>query len=463
MTTVDSGNWLLSAVSAVAPEGGSPWGTALMGVLFFIGVAMVGTAMATEKDRSWLPLTIMAAYLVKLMGSTARFLVLELVYGGKGDASGYHGAGLKLSAIWRSFAVPTIERTGTEVVDAITGLLYIPYQPSKLGGFFLFATLAFLGQLLLYAAFRHSLPTGYAKWYAVFIFFWPTVVYWPSSIGKESLMLLMIGITSYGAARLLSRYNLLWGIPIVLGLAGAGIIRLHISLLLAGSIVVALLIAKAPAVPGAQARRVAIVALMGVGLVPLVFLTGQSFGVDLTAGVSLETASDEVGNVLAGVESQTSKGGSEVSGESVGGLADIPEALLRVAFRPLPNEATNAQLLVASLEGTLLLGLVLWRLPWILRNMLRIRRYPYAVYSAVFTGGFIFAFSSVLNLGILARQRSQMMPFLLALLVVLGSRHAEDPVDVTEPDGLPRPDGSALAGSPSPVESHALSGGRGKS
>jgi hypothetical protein len=426
-------------------------GTVTLVMLFFVVVAVAGTAMATEKDRGWLPLTVAAAYLVKLVGSTARYWVLEVVYGGKGDATGYHGAGLRLSDTWRSFEVPTIERTGTEVVDAITGLLYIPYQPSKLGGFFLFATLAFLGQLLLYAAFRYSFPSRHLKWYAFFIFFWPTIVYWPSSIGKESLMLLMIGITSYGAARLLTGYNPLWIGVVALGLAGAGIVRLHISLLLAGSIVAALLFAKAPSVPGAQARRIGMVGLAGVGLALVASLTAQSFGVDLTTAVSLETASDEVGEVLAGVESQTSKGGSAVSGEAVGGIADVPEALLRVLFRPLPYEATNAQLLVASLEGALLLGLVLWRLPWILRNLLRIRRYPYAVYSAVFTGGFIFAFSSVLNLGILSRQRSQMMPFFLALLVALGSRHPEDPVETSETDRLPRPREQAVAGVSSPL------------
>jgi hypothetical protein len=44
------------------------------------------------------------------------------------------------------------------------------------------------------------------------------------------------------------------------------------------------------------------------------------------------------------------------------------------------------------------------------------------VYSLVYTAGFIYAFSAMVNLGILARQRSQVMPFFLAFLADMGIR-----------------------------------------
>jgi hypothetical protein len=42
------------------------------------------------------------------------------------------------------------------------------------------------------------------------------------------------------------------------------------------------------------------------------------------------------------------------------------------------------------------------------------------MYAFVFTMGFVIAFSSFNNFGLLARQRSQVMPFLLVVIISLG-------------------------------------------
>ena len=50
--------------------------------------------------------------------------------------------------------------------------------------------------------------------------------------------------------------------------------------------------------------------------------------------------------------------------------------------------------------------------------------------SATFTFGFVIAFSTIFNLGILSRQRAQVLPFLLAVVVAMGwdERRAAEPV-----------------------------------
>ena len=53
------------------------------------------------------------------------------------------------------------------------------------------------------------------------------------------------------------------------------------------------------------------------------------------------------------------------------------------------------------------------------RNKRMLREKPYLMMCFFYTGGFIIAFSAILNLGILARQRVQMLPMFLALLVAL--------------------------------------------
>jgi hypothetical protein len=59
------------------------------------------------------------------------------------------------------------------------------------------------------------------------------------------------------------------------------------------------------------------------------------------------------------------------------------------------------------------------------RNAGLLRRTPYLMFSLLYVIGFVVIFSPVLNLGILARQRTQMLPMLLALVVGLGWAHSD--------------------------------------
>ena len=54
--------------------------------------------------------------------------------------------------------------------------------------------MAFAGCWLFYRAFQIAVPDGDHYRYAKLIFLWPSLLYWPSSIGKDSWMLLTIAI-----------------------------------------------------------------------------------------------------------------------------------------------------------------------------------------------------------------------------------------------------------------------------
>lgn len=376
----------------------------------------------TAYDPAWLPNVLILGWVVKLLASAGRYAALEVLYGGSGDATGYHNFGTRYAPLWRSLQPPALG-TGTEFVQAITGLIYSPYVPTKLGGFFLFATIAFLGQLLLFSAFRRAFPTPAVKWYALLICFFPNIVYWPSSIGKESLMLVFIGLSAYASVRLFLDYRFRWFVVLVVGLAGAGVIRSHIALLIALSVTIAVVAGRAPEDGVLRARRwgavvVLVVFAAGVGRYAL-----EDFNIDVSSGINDTLIEEELDPIFAGVEQQTDRGGSAVEGSAIRSPADVPEAVVRVVFRPLPSDAHNVQALVSALlEGTFLLVLVIWRTPAIVRNLVHRWREPYILFSLAYTGGFIFGHSAVLNLGIIARQRSQAIPFILALLVALGSR-----------------------------------------
>ena len=51
----------------------------------------------------------------------------------------------------------------------------------------------------------------------------------------------------------------------------------------------------------------------------------------------------------------------------------------------------------------------------------------------LFVIGFVIVFSAIFNLGILARQRTQALPFLLALIVGMGWEPETEPDDTVEP------------------------------
>lgn len=387
-----------------------------------VPVCLLARHMATDLDRTWLPTMIVAGWIAKMLFSAGRHWALQVLYRGVGDATGYHGAGERLAVEFRALDIPEFA-TGTQFIDWITGLLYVPYIPTKLGGFFLYATLAFFGQVLLYAAFRRAFPSERLKWYAALIFFFANLLYWPSSIGKDALMVLFIGIAAYGAVRLFADYRPRWLPVIAIGVAGSGVIRSHIGLLLVGAIGIAIAVGRRPKLKEANFRR--IVSLAGLALVAAgaIQYAIADFGIDLSGGINETLLEEELDPVFAGVEKQTDKGGSAVEGGAIRSIVDIPEGVIRVIFRPLITDAHNAQALANSIvEGTFLLALFIWRGPAIVRNFRHKWRDPYMLFSLVYVAGFVFGHSAVLNLAIMARQRSQAIPFVIVILVELGAK-----------------------------------------
>ncbi len=427
-----AGLWLAIAVAATAfgigfGTGTIDAGTALLVLVLAIPVTVVAVQAAGDTDRQWLPWVILAGWATKLVGSTVRYLVLVDLYEGSGDAVGYHNRGLVYADTWRSLQIPdlTVGSAGTTFVSKATALLYAPHEPSLLGGFYLFATIAFFGQVLLYLAYRRALPDRRLGWYAAAVFFLPSLLFWPSSIGKDSLMLFFIGIVAYGTARLLSQYRIRWVLLIGAGLLGTASIRSHIAALFGVAVAAAVLLGRAPEVRAARTRRLVLMTAAAAGVAVLLTFASASLGVDLSG--------DDLDPFLADLERRTQQGGSAVEGEAVLSLTALPAGALRVLYRPLINEVVNVQTLVSAAEGTALLVLTLWRLPRIAIEVRQIRRNPYLAFSLTAVAGFVVGFSAVFNLGILARQRIQALPLLLVVIVAMGWKEKTPPTSEAAP------------------------------
>lgn len=417
---------------AVASGSYDLWGGLLIApVLALLSLPLLRRLGRRDGDP-WIQNLLGAALVVKLLGALIRYAVTFNVLG-SADADAYHDAGRELAQGFRAwqFSGPVFqehvpELVGTAFIRLVTGVVYTVTGPTKLGGFVVFSWLGFWGLYLFYRAFRIAVPGGNYRLYAVLVFFLPSLVFWPSSIGKEAWMQLTIGVCAYGAALIFTQHR--GGFPVLaLGLWGAAMVRPHIALIAIVAVGAGYALRQprraASGVPG-LGRLLGIVVLLLIGAA-VVGQTESFFGVDASGRSAVD-------QVLERAETQTGQGGSEFENARPSSPVEFPVAVVTVLFRPFLFEAAGSVTrLIASLEGTVVLFLFVLvprRLLAIPRQVLRV---PYAAFAATFSLLFIYGFSTVGNFGILVRQRTQVFPMLLVLAALPMGKGAQSETATT--------------------------------
>lgn len=413
--------FLVVLLGALIGVGASGVGVVILAVLGTVLFAGLGWWMRRPADANWLPRWVMLGFLAKIGGTVARYYVLVVLYDSGGDAVRYHRAAESITGLWSQGIDPLIfEGTGgfgTKVTELVTAGLYSVFTPDLLGGFMMFAIIAFMGQLLVYAAYRRWAPPHTLKPYAILIFLLPTYAFWPSSVGKDALILLGMGASAYMAARALQAYELKWLLGLGVSVLAVGVIRIHVATLFVASLVVTTLVSRSrsDASKAVNFRRLVVSGTLAGAIVLGIGLFPDTLGVDLS---STEAADDFAADVLR----RTTKGGTVLSGDPVSSPTDIPGALALALFRPYAFEATELQHYFAALETTAILLLTIWLAPSAIRNWRAWRTNAYVVFCTAYTFAFSIAFSVVRNAGIVARQRGQVLAFFLAVILILGWR-----------------------------------------
>jgi hypothetical protein len=403
----------------------SAWMALLLApVLILVTLPAFRRQAARERDASLFRLLTWALAL-KLLAALLRFYVAFGLYGGTADAAAYHSWGIDISVNLRSLVFETglPNFQDTQFIRLLTGVVYSLVGPTQLGGFLIFSWLGFLGLFLLYRAFTIAVPEGRPRTFARLVFFFPSMLFWPSSIGKEAWMIFAIGLVSFGIAQVLTDNVRRTLVPLLTGTAMAAVVRPHIAALIGLGAVTAYLLKPmdhrrqreiAPVIKGA------VLVLMTFGALLLVQRTDEFLR---QAGVRGQGVRD----TLQETSFRTQQGGSGFSPSLMDSPARAPIALVTVLFRPLLTEAGNLQAALAALEGTVLLAWVCWRWRWILTAVKSVRRQPYVAMAIAYMGVFVLAFSSIANFGILARQRVQVLPFLFVLLAIPPREGGNDP------------------------------------
>ncbi len=400
-------------------------------ILVAVSLPLLRFGLRKETD-SRIAKLVVVALLAKIFGAVARYALTFELYG-RADADAYHDSGAALArAFWdgnlnQVMEIHAPKLSGTPFINIVTGFFYVGTGPTKLGGFLIFSWLSFLGLFLFYKAIVIGFPEANRFRYAVLVFFLPSLVYWPSSLGKEAWICFALGVTTYGVALILRHQPL--GYPVAgLGLLGTAMPRPHITALCAVSLLVAYMLRRKAwreSKLGPVGKVVGIVVLVGVGAF-VATSAASFFKLD-------EVHQGSVTEVLDYAGKQSGQGGSEFEAARVKSPAEFPGAALAVLFRPYPWEVSSAQGLLSSIEGMLLLVLFGATASRLLRLPALMFRVPYVAYCVSYTAMFIIAFSSIGNFGIMTRQRTQVMPFLLVLLAIpLEPRREPEPTPTLE-------------------------------
>jgi hypothetical protein len=347
-------------------------------------------------------------------GLFLRFASSYFRWQGAADAIGYHNAGVRLSRSFRQlqFGVDTgREIPGTGSVRWLSGLVSVATGTEVFAKFLVFTVFAFLGTMLFYAAFRRGVPDGDRKRYALLLFLWPSFAYWPSSIGKESVLVLSLGFVAYGAANTFN--NRAGGLlALAAGLFGVVMVRPHVGMIALVAVITAYVFVR-----GTGGSRV--LSVTKLVIITLLLIGGSIIATRTAEFLNLENlGTDAVAQAREGTQEQTSQGGGAFEPVRADNPVRFPGAIATVLFRPFPFEANTNNATLTGIEGTLLIALLalswrrLARLPKLLLST------PYVAFSAAMVLVFCYAFSVIGNFGILARQRAQLLPFLFVFLAL---------------------------------------------
>jgi hypothetical protein len=104
-----------------------------------------------------------------------------------------------------------------------------------------------------------------------------------------------------------------------------------------------------------------------------------------------------------------------------------PRDIYTVMFDPLPITAHGKSELFAGLENMVILVLILSSLRQLRCVVRACRLRPYVLLCVIYSALFMYAFAALGNLGLIYRERTLLLPFLLVLLAIPVSKKGSPP------------------------------------
>jgi len=396
-------------------------------VAFAVGVGLFALSrpiirrVAAAENNPWLVKVMTVSVALHLLAAPMQIWVVDHFYGGIADWTRYDSEGAALAVGFRHFDFALGQLHGivnNGAVSIIAGAVFAIDGTNQLATFFIFSWVAFIGLILFFRAFTLTFAGANHRRYAILLFFLPSLIFWTSDVSKEAIMTFALGLIAYGAAKILARKSggLLYILP---GSVIAAFVRPNELLIAAAALVVAVMIMPSSPLRNQSGLRrlfsfVVLSAVLGVSLyLTFHYLHGKGGSLSLNQ-ISKNNAGTTSGHGSSNVPYSSSPAG-------------FPRDIYTVLFDPLPINAHGHGEILAALENLFIIGVILASFRQ-LRIVVRASfARPYVMFCAVYTVAFIYTFAALGNLGLITRERTIMLPFLLVILSIPRAPKGEPP------------------------------------
>lgn len=404
---------LLLLIAVLVPV--SEWSAVFLYLFVAIVIAVILYRWIIRPVDLTFPVSLFVlAFTLKLISSVIRYWTVVDVYAGAADAVAYVEEGTRVAQYFRVFDLSLFDwyqfrGEGTTRMVYITGVLFSMLPTSLPGATIFFATLAFCGSGFFYRALRVASPDSSPNVFRLLIFFLPSILFWPSSLGKDAWVFFCSGLVAWGWVVFARKRQILGLAVVAVALILIYLVRPHIAAFLAIALAAGFL------AYGTTNIRNPVIWMMGgaiiVALAIFAVRAGQEF-------LQLQDFSLEaVEELYAEQQLDTTAGGSQYQAVSVFTPSGAVIGLLTSLARPFPWEAHNFQTLLASLETVVWLVFCFVQRRVFLGKMRSLRTDPVAAMALTYSVIILLALTSIGNFGIIARQRVMMLPFLWMLFV----------------------------------------------
>jgi 4-amino-4-deoxy-L-arabinose transferase-like glycosyltransferase len=353
-----------------------------------------------------------------------------------GDSSTYDYGGYLLALGWsgETFVVPHAMRAVSGYgFQYFVGAIYYIFGRNQLLVQFLNGTIGGLSIIIIYSIARHLYDSKAARWAALFMAFFPQMIFWSCAMYKDPSILFCIALCMFAVLKLRERFTFAHVALFISTSLALMSLRFYIFYMVAFATLGTFLFAQRRGLFGSLLAQIALVA---------VFIGALTFGVR-TETIEEQTAYFDLGKLQNARMGQTMLGKSAFGGEinvstPTGALSALPIGLAYLLFAPFPWAISGLRQLLTLPETLAWYALMpsLWRgLRFTLRERFR-AALPILVFATTLTVAYAI-FQS--NVGTAYRQRTQITMFFFILMGVgiEERRRGRDRLRVSGPGPVP--------------------------
>lgn len=340
----------------------------------------------------------------------------KLVFGDGTDEVGIYNYTSRI-AFWRdpsSYAVVRI----AGVLDLFT---FSAYSATAV----LFAVFSFAGMWMLFITFYENYPALH-RWFAVAMFFIPSVFFWGSGLLKDTLTLGSLGMAVFAIDRIFvqRRLKLKYLILLTFGMLIVYQVKVYILLVLLPCAILWVFLTNLEAVRS-TALRLMLFPVVLTGAITLGYLAmikASEDNVKYSMAAIAKTAQVTAYDIryYTGRDAGSGYALGELDGTFGSMVRLAPQAINVSLFRPYLWEVNNPLMLLSALESLVLLLATLYILFRENIRAIRAMSKPDILFTLLFSVTFAFAVGiSTYNFGTLVRYKIPMLPFFVVALVLI--------------------------------------------